>query len=74
MKSLNLGRILSGRDDPEDVLPTLAAEDLAALADVLFSHLDTPDPEFGAQAWYDSVVDEISRRTAAPNEAATGVA
>lgn len=73
MKSLDLGRYLNGRNDPEDVLPTLAAEDLAALADALFSHLDTKDPEFGAQAWYDSVVDEISRRVASPSDA-TGVA
>ncbi|WP_133206312.1 MULTISPECIES: hypothetical protein [Arthrobacter] len=50
--------------DPVVGLERLSDEDLAALADALFRHLDAGEPEFGAQSWYDSVREEIAARRA----------
>ncbi|WP_258804633.1 hypothetical protein [Pseudarthrobacter sp. NS4] len=74
MNSSKLFRYLNHPRDPEEVLPTLTAEELADLLDALFQNLDTPEPEFGAQAWYDLAVEESCRRAVAPDGAAHGVA
>ena len=75
--AMNSSRLLHYINDPrgpEELLPTLPAEELAKLLDALFQNLDTPEPEFGAQAWYEMAVEESSRRSAAPEGAAHGVA
>ena len=59
---------------PEEVLPTLARGDLIELLDALYQNLDTPEPEFGAQVWYEMGVEETCRRAASPDGAAHGVA
>lgn len=73
MNSSKLLHFLDDPRDPEEVLPTLTASELADLLDVLFQNLDTPEPEFGAQAWYELAVEESCRR-ATPGGAAHGVA
>ncbi|WP_458780821.1 hypothetical protein [Arthrobacter sp. D3-16] len=75
--AMNSSRLLHYINDPrgpEELLPTLPAEELAKLLDALYQNLDTPEPEFGAQAWYEMAVEESSRRSAAPDGAAHGVA
>jgi hypothetical protein len=79
---MNSSRLLHYINDPrgpEEVLPTLAPEELAKLLDALFQNLDTPKPEYGAQAWYEMAVEECSRRSDsvgsnASDSAAHGVA
>ena len=73
MNSSKLLHFLDDPRDPEEVLPTLTAGELADLLDALYQNLDTPEPEFGAQAWYELAVEESCRR-AAPDGAAHGVA
>ena len=63
---MNSSRLLHYINDPrgpEEVLPTLAAEELAKLLDALFQNLDTPEPEYGAQVWYEMAVEESLRRS-----------
>jgi hypothetical protein len=63
---MNSSRLLHYINDPrgpEEVLPTLPAEELAKLLDALFQNLDTPEPEYGAQAWYEMAVEESTRRS-----------
>lgn len=67
-------QLLSDPRDPEDVLSSLGAEELGELLDALFQNLDTPEPEFGAQAWYEMAVEESTRRTLQQDNAAHGVA
>lgn len=74
MNSSKLNHYLNDPRGPEDVLPTLTAEELANLLDALYQNLDTPEPEFGAQAWYEMGVEESCRRAASPDGAAHGVA
>lgn len=74
MNTSKLLRYLNDPRDPEEILPTLTAGELADLLDALYQNLDTPEPEFGAQAWYDLGVEESCRRAAAPDGAAHGVA
>ncbi|GGI02102.1 hypothetical protein ACFFGR_23005 [Arthrobacter liuii] len=65
---------IAGPLGPEDVLPTLTNGELVELLDALYQNLDTPEPEFGAQVWYDMGVEESSRRSVSPDGAAHGVA
>jgi hypothetical protein len=74
MNGSKLFHYLNNPRDPEEVLPTLTAEELADLLDALYQNLDTPEPEFGAQAWYDLAVEESCRRAVSPDGAAHGVA
>jgi hypothetical protein len=74
MKSSHLSHIISDPRGPEEVLPTLPAEELANLLDALYQNLDTPTPEFGAQVWYELAVEESARRAVSPRGAAHGVA
>lgn len=74
MNTSKLLRYLNDPRDPEEILPTLTAGELADLLDALYQNLDTPEPEFGAQAWYDLGVEESCRRAATPDGAAHGVA
>ncbi|ELT42647.1 hypothetical protein ACJJV6_10230 [Arthrobacter nitrophenolicus] len=74
MNSSKLSHYLNNPRDPEEVLPTLTANELADLLDALYQNLDTPEPEFGAQAWYDMAVEESCRRAALRDGAAHGVA
>jgi len=60
---------------PEEVLPALTAGELVELLDALYQNLDTPEPEFGAQVWYEMGVEETCRRRAvSPGGTAHGVA
>jgi hypothetical protein len=59
---------------PEEVLPALTAGELVELLDALYQNLDTPEPEFGAQVWYEMGVEETYRRSVSPDGAAHGVA
>ncbi|WP_240721059.1 hypothetical protein [Pseudarthrobacter sp. NamE2] len=52
----------------------MTAGALADLLDALYQNLDTPEPEFGAQAWYELAVEESCRRAVSPDGAAHGVA
>ncbi|MBT2531033.1 hypothetical protein J7E83_02620 [Arthrobacter sp. ISL-48] len=74
MKSSQLSQFISDPRGPEEVLPTLPAEELANLLDALYQNLDTPTPEFGAQVWYELGVEESARRAVSPSDAAHGVA
>ncbi|MDR6417687.1 hypothetical protein [Pseudarthrobacter sulfonivorans] len=49
---------------PEEVIPGLSGEELAALLDALYRNLDTPTPHLSAEFWYDLCVEESTRRTA----------
>lgn len=59
---------------PEEILAALTAEELAHLMDALYQNLDTPEPEFGAETWYEMAVEECSRRAGSPDGEAHGVA
>ncbi len=59
---------------PEEVLPALTAGELVELLDALYQNLDTPEPEFGAQVWYEMGVEETCRRAVSPDGTAHGVA
>jgi hypothetical protein len=59
---------------PEEILPTLSPAELVELLDALFQNLDTPEPEFGAQVWYEMGVEETCRRAVSPGGSAHGVA
>lgn len=61
-----LFRCLNDPRGPEEVLPAMSSEDLAALLDALFQNLDTPEPEFGAQTWYEMALEEASLRADLP--------
>ena len=74
MNSSKLNRYLNDPRGPEEVLPSLTAEELANLLDALYQNLDTPEPEFGAEAWYEMAVEESCRRASSPDGAAHGVA
>jgi len=51
MNHAKLAQVIRDPRGPEKILPSLAAEELADLLDALYQNLDTPAPEFGAQAW-----------------------
>ncbi|MCU1516741.1 MAG: hypothetical protein JWQ75_1462 [Pseudarthrobacter sp.] len=74
MNGSQLSRFINDPRGPEDVLPTLSADELANLLDALFRNLDTPTPEFGAQVWYELAVEESGRRSGSAEAAAHGVA
>jgi len=63
MNSSKLLHYINDPRGPEEVLPTLPGEELAKLLDALFQNLDTPEPEYGAQAWYEMGVEESARRS-----------
>lgn len=66
MNPRDLSQFLNDPRGPEEVLPLLAPEELASLLDALYQNLDTPMPEFGAQAWYEFAVEESARRIGLP--------
>lgn len=74
MKSPKLIQYLNDPRGPEEVLPAMTAEELAHLLDALYQDLDTPEPEFGAEAWYEMAVEEANRRAGSPDGEAHGVA
>jgi hypothetical protein len=74
MKSSQLSQFINDPRGPEEVLPTLPAEELANLLDALYQNLDTRTPDFGAQVWYELAVEESARRSVSPGGAAHGVA
>ncbi|NUT72966.1 hypothetical protein [Pseudarthrobacter sp. C4D7] len=74
MNHSKLLRYLNDPRGPEEVLPALTAGELIELLDALYQNLDTPEPEFGAQAWYEMGVEESFRRSASPEGTAHGVA
>jgi hypothetical protein len=74
MNSSQLSQFINDPRGPEEVLPTLPAEELANLLDALYQNLDTPTPDFGAQVWYELAVEERARRSVSPGGAAHGVA
>ncbi|PNI07037.1 hypothetical protein CXX84_18550 [Arthrobacter sp. AFG7.2] len=67
MNSSKLNHYLNDPRGPEEVLPGLTPEELTNLLDGLYQNLDTPEPEFGAQAWYEMAVEESCRRAASPD-------
>lgn len=74
---MNHSRLLHYLTDPrgpEEVLPSLTTAELVELLDALYQNLDTPEPELGAQVWYEMGVEESCRRTVSPDGAAHGVA
>jgi hypothetical protein len=68
MNHSKLSQVINDPRGPEEVLPTLEAEELANLLDALYQNLDTPAPDLGAQVWYELAVEESARRTAAPED------
>lgn len=74
MRMSQLSQFISDPRGPEEVLPTLPAEVLANLLDALYQNLDTAEPEFGAQVWYELAVEESARRAVSPEGAIHGVA
>lgn len=62
-----LFRYLNDPRGPEEVLPAMSPQDLAKLLDALFQNLDTPEPEFGAQTWYEMALEETRLRSEAPD-------
>lgn len=71
MNHAHLLRVIHDSRGPEEILPTLAAEELANLLDALYQNLDTPTPAFGAQVWYELAVEESARRTGSPEDEQT---
>jgi len=69
VNSSNLFRYLSDPRGPEEVLAALTPGELAELLDALYQNLDTTEPEFGAEAWYEMAVEESCRRTDSPDGA-----
>ncbi|MHC6229525.1 hypothetical protein DC347_13415 [Pseudarthrobacter sp. AG30] len=74
MNSSHLVRYLTDPRGPEEVLPALEPAELAELLDALYQNLDTPEPEFGAEAWYEMAVEESCRRAASPDGASQRLA
>ncbi|MEO8282172.1 MAG: hypothetical protein ABI568_02015 [Pseudarthrobacter sp.] len=68
MNHSKLSQVINDPRGPEEVLPTLEAEELANLLDALYQNLDTPAPDLGAQVWYELAVEESARRTAPPGD------
>lgn len=58
-----LFRCLKDPRGPEEILPAMSSADLAELLDALFQNLDTPEPEFGAQTWYEMALEETCLRS-----------
>lgn len=58
-----LVRCLKDPRGPEEILPGLSQRDLMDLLDALFQNLDSPEPEFGAQTWYEMALDEAALRS-----------
>lgn len=48
--------------DPGIVLSEATVRELEQLVDALYRNLDTPEPEFGAQVWYELASEELERR------------
>ncbi|QHK21334.1 hypothetical protein GU243_18315 [Pseudarthrobacter psychrotolerans] len=71
MNHMHLLRVIHDPGGPEEILPALAAEELANLLDALYQNLDTPTPAFGAQVWYELAVEESARRTGSPEDEQT---
>ncbi|MBT2567896.1 hypothetical protein J7I84_15595 [Arthrobacter sp. ISL-85] len=74
MNHSKLVHYLSDPRGPEEVLPALTAGELVELLDALYQNLDTPEPEFDAQVWYEMGVEESCRRSVSAEGAANGVA
>ena len=74
MTRSKLFHYLTDARGPEEVLPALTTAELVELLDALYQNLDTPEPEFGAQVWYEMGVEESCRRSVSANGAAHGVA
>jgi hypothetical protein len=68
MNHSKLSQLINDPRGPEEVLPTLPAEELANLLDALYQNLDTPAPALGAQVWYELAVEESARRTASSGD------
>jgi hypothetical protein len=66
MNDTEFALLISDPRGPEEVLPLLAAEELANLLDALYQNLDTPAPALGTQSWYELAVEESARRTGSP--------
>ncbi len=71
MNHAHLSRVIHDPRGPEEVLPSLAADELANLLDALYQNLDTPAPEFGAETWYELAVEESARRTGSTEDEQT---
>ena len=74
MNNSKLVEYLNDPRGPEEVLITMTAEELAHVLDALYQNLDTPEPEFGAETWYEMAVEESNRRAGSPDGEAHGVA
>jgi hypothetical protein len=68
MNHSKLSQVINDPRGPEEVLPSLAVEELANLLDALYQNLDTPAPDLGAQVWYELAVEESARRTASSGD------
>lgn len=73
MNHSQLSRFINDPRGPEGVIPGLSGGELAALLDALYRNLDTPEPDLGAELWYEACVEESTRREpiASPNAEAT---
>jgi hypothetical protein len=60
--------------DPSVVLAAATVHELEQLVDALYRNLDTPEPEFGAQVWYELASEELERRSAPNAPGAYGAA
>ena len=61
MNSSKLNLYLNDPRGPEEILPTMTAEELAHLLDALYQNLDTPEPVFGVERWYEFAFEECRR-------------
>jgi hypothetical protein len=68
MNHSKLSQVINDPRGPEEILPSLAVEELANLLDALYQNLDTPAPDLGAQVWYELAVEESARRTASSGD------
>jgi hypothetical protein len=62
MNEEDLARYLKETVDVVAAVAALPGPALADLADVLYRHLDTPSPAFGARSWYTQVTEELQLR------------
>jgi hypothetical protein len=62
INGLELSEYLEGNLDPAATVRALSDEALGKLADVLYRHLDTRSPSFGARTWYELAAEELHQR------------
>jgi hypothetical protein len=62
MNRSQLAFLRSDVQDPSAALAAASEDELEKLIDALYRNLDTQEPEFEAQLWFDLATEELERR------------